>query len=602
MQFYWSWRKLPEFDRRSRKEYRQALWDAGLKPFRHRQVWAAMLVTSLLILLGFETLFGFLLNQSSNEGNWQDALFWVGILPVIFVPRLLYRHFYLKFLSSYISQVSFDPAGSWWKAFARSMLVAFVPFTLIIIGMLSIDWAINYYDEDLDPRFAAIKAWPDPIPESENGFIAFTGLMSPIDTSIFEAGRSYVTAANEAILKQTTVPSQSYALRYVGYAAKPKAIDPSKPPGKNAKSATSNPSAVFCEARKQVCWDILRQERNEVDKWLAANNVLFARYESLKTYPRWQHARLVDHSAPILAYSPLIQAQSLLQASAMRAIESGQVEQGLELLGNDIIFVRRMLAGNDVLIGKMTASVMLTRDLSLLAQTLQEHPNAVKKYRGGIEKMVEPLTVRQISVVDALKSENKYMLSAYDDENAFNALLSSDIYSESEQKPISLVGKWMEHHFKKNASLNMLINHAEKLAEMVDIHDVNLTTPIASAKFDEFNKKFNENYWWYFNQGGKIMLLVGQPSYNEYANRFFDLNALNNLVRLQLVLVANGVAANDVSAFLLTSDRSQWNPETGKPFEWDAKQKQVYFVPATHWFKDQSQIGGVSGRVGLSVH
>lgn len=590
MQFYWSWKNLPELKHRSGKEYRQILRSIGLKPFRHWQVWVAMLVASSLILLGLETLFGFLVNRTFKEDDWEIVF---GVLLVICVPCLLYRHIYLQFLGFYITRAPLEPAGSWGGALLKNTAIILVPFMLIPICVFSIDWAINYYDEDLDHSFATIKIWPEPILENENGYIAMAGLMASVDASPFDAGRTYVAAVNEAILKQATMPKQPEGLRIIDYAAKTKTLDPSRPFVKDVKSAQS----YFCVVGKQSCWNILRQERNEVDEWLAANKVFLARYESLKIYPRWQYPIPMNRSYTDLYYSPLVKGQSLLQAAAMRTIENGHIEQGLQMILADIVFVRRMLAGKDTMIGKLVASSMLARDIAFLAETLREYPNEAKRYLGLIEKMVEPLTAQQISVADAFRFELQFHISTFDDE-LFNVLLSSEIADASGKKPMFLIEKWVQHHFKKNATINWLTKNSERRTKCFEVDDVNITKP---ATFSEFDIVYIGNSWWHFNQVGKI---VGKQIYSPgsyiYKNVLFDLNAMNNLVRLQLMLIAKSVAINDVPIFLRASERSLWNPETGKPFEWDAKQKQIYFVPASDKFINMG-VGGAQGRVGVSI-
>lgn len=573
MQFYWSWKKLPEFQQRSKKEYWQAIWQVGLKPFRHWQVWGGLIPISAMILFGVETLIGVLLNQSLSLKT--DIFVMIGVLIIICASLLFYRHTYLQFLRCFISKVAFDPTASRWNAFVKSSAVIFVPFILVLLSMFSIDWIINSYDENLDPRFETMKTWLEPIPDSENGFVFMAGFMAPIDASPFESGRAYIAAANEAILKNTASPKNPEGLAYTEYNA-------------------STPN-VFCRADRQSCWNVLRQERDAVTKWLASNEVTLARYKSITKYPRWQNSILINYASPIPSYSGLTRGQSLLQAAAMNAIEQGYMEQGLKMIDDDILFVRRILAGKSGLLDKMIAVSMLSKDLTLLSETLQARPNEVRLHWKQIEKMVEPLSAEQISIVDAFKFGDQNRLSVFDGDVLTNLSKYNAEEIVGEQQYSFFVDKWLRHHLKKNSTINMLIKEDDRRNKFVEVLDVHVTRPIQVA---EFYDRANGLTWWHYNQVGKTIYFGLQ--FSEYVNRIFDVNALNNLVRLQLSMIAQGISSNNASAFISNSNQLILNPETGIPFEWDAKLEQIYFVPATNFYNN-AKIGGVPNRVGLSV-
>jgi len=575
MQFYWSWKKLPEFQQRSKNEYWQAIWQVGLKPFTHWQVWGGLILISAMILFGVETLFGLLLNQSFSLKT--EIFVTICLLIIICASLLFYRHTYLQFLRSFISKVAFDPTTSRWNAFVKSSVVIFVPFVLILLCMCSIDWIINSYDENINPRFEANKTSLEPIADSENSFIYMTGFMAPIDASPFKSGSAYIAAANEAILRKTTLPKNIEGLTYTEYNA-------------------STPN-IFCRADQESCWYILRQDRDAVTKWLASNKVMLARYKSITKYPRWQNSILINYASPIPSYSGLIRGQSLLQCAAMLAIERGHVELGLKMIGDDILFVRSMLEGKGMLIDKMIASSMLSRDLALLAETLQERPIEVSLHWKQIEKMVEPLTAEQVSLVEAFKFGDQKRLSVFDGDILNNLSKYNGNENVGKQQHTFLVNKWLQHHLKKNATINLLIKEDEMRNKFVEVHDVRVTRPIYST---EFNDRANGLTWWHYNQVGKTIYFGLQ--FSEYVNRLFDLNTFNNLVRLQLTIISQRIAPNNVTEFLSTTDRSLWNPEVVKPFEWDSKLEQIYFIPVSDSYKkNYSKIGGVRNRLGLSV-
>lgn len=574
MQIYLSRKKLPEFKGRSTDEIRQVMAQVGLKPFRHWQMWAVTLLSSLIMLLGADILIGHLFLESGGNNGWFDSsMHWAAAIVLLCLGAFVYVAVYHSILRTYVQQVSFKISASRWRAFIFDSLNSLMLVVLLIAGFVGSDWAINCYDEKPDPRIAALKSWPEPVPENENGFIAMVGMGAPVADLSGDDG----------------------PLKYVRYEL-PKVVG-------LHDSRNADLSTVFCKPGKQICWDIVRQEKGEIAAWLASNRKFLSRYQSLYKYPRWQFVLSDENVLIIPSHLQLLEGQSLLQASAMLAIEEGHVEQGLGMIGEDIHFARRMLGGKVELIGKMMASVMLSRDLFLLAETLQSRPKEAKPYLAQIEKMLEPLTPPELSLTDAFKFEEKSQIS-YFYQDGFNQQILlgklSDVWGvkRTPQPPSILDNLWL-NQIKRYSTANILVERWESLIKRIEVSDRNSTRPI---KDEDYPFQFG----WLgavHNMAGKTLILVDLPpgSTADYQNRMFDLNAVNKLVRLQVMMAAKGVQKSDVPAFLNSTDRSLWNPETGKPFEWDEKREQIYFIPATKFYSETYSAGGVQGRVGFEI-
>jgi len=592
MRLYWSLNKLPELRQRSWMERQQAVWQVGLKPFRHLQVWGAMLLTALVTLWALETLVGNVLwspalsASAANPLSWTFALLLAAAFTVTSLATLIFMHAYLKALRPYLGQVSFNRRGSALRALAGSTVINLAAPVLIVAIMTGLDLAINSLDASPDPRMAAITSWPEPIPASANGAIAAAGLMAPPGASPFDAGERWITATNDAARKHThDFPPVPDGLKYAAYLSKAQA-EAEKKGGKPVKPKAS---AQFCEIGSESCWKAVRQDPGAVNAWLGANQELLARYQALQKYPQWQYAISPGSmGVPIPPYQALIRGQSLFLASAMLAFDKKQAGKGLDMIGADLRFVRTFMAGEDTVIAKMVASAMLTRDLAVLAETLQERPGDLKPYWAQLENMLEPLTPRQVSPADAFRFEERWMASH----------AGADDFAQALGAPIALTWE-ARRHYRPNASANMMVEFWETAIRQTEVTGTSYTPPI--AKQDALSR-FEFSRWFGFmhNQTGKFLVLDGLPEYHDYANRLFDVNALNALVRLKLALAKNHVAAQDVPAFLKASGKTVWNPETGKPFEWDAARKQIYFVPAADITRRRYTLGsGVPGRVGL---
>lgn len=606
MQFYWSWKKLPELQGRTRKEYLQVMWQIGLKPYRHLQLWLVISAISLVALLIADAAMENIFFTPGREHSDPDNIYY-GLVASAILSGLLFGHVYYRNLRPYIRRVTFETPISWWGALMRGALVKLTSYTLFIIGLLAgmygIDWAINCLDVSPDPRIAALKNWPEPIPDKDNGFIAMAGMNALPEADAFEVGRAYVAARNGAALGHAASPQWPEGLKYVGYIGH---NDPAGPHGANEKSATPYPYEKFCGNRFESCWSILQNEHAETIVWLAANRQMLARYQSLQKYPRWQYAIAPDYMAVIPSYHVLIEGQRLHLASAMLEIERGQVGRGLGMIGDDIRFTRNILGSKETLVGKLIGMTLLTRDIALIAETLQARQREVRPYLAQIEKMLEPLSQAQISLADGFRYEEKNRVSMFerdDFRDKFNLETMTMSYDGTTTKRTfweRILDRWLAHDTRRYATANMLVDFWEGAIGRCGVQDITSTPPLTGS--DATGNMGSPMGWWApaLNNGGKFIFNSTGRAYHGYQNRTYDLNALNNLVRLRVMMAEKNVSPAGAQAYLNYTDRTLWNPETGKPFEWDEKRNQLYFHPAEPWFKDR-KIGGVEGRIGLSL-
>lgn len=572
MKVYFDSKRLPEFQQRSKHERYQALWQVGFIPYRHWQVWLGTVVSSLLLLLGFDAYLRLL-----RGSDMELAMGFLVVIAAIGLSLLLCLNVYFHYLRGYISQASFDPAAVGWKSSVKGTLPELMLVVLFFTGTFGIDWAINSVDENPDPRVVAVRAWPQPIPDEQNGYIAMAGMNAPAGTTPYDSGRVWLAAVNELNLKHALgkdYPKQPDGLKYVAFA--------------------DNPKKIFCAAEKESCWGRLGQSHGEVVTWLAANRELLAHYQTLKAYARWQET--IQHGSdetPIPTYAPLFHGQSLLQATAMLAVEQGRVAEGLGMIADDVRFIRQMLAEKNRTLGKEIGGVLLSRDLAWLLETLQVHSKEIKPYWSQIAKMVEPLTPQQISMADAFRFEAQQASSL---ENNYSRKINLD----DAWPPV--LQRWARLHEKENAYANLVIARWEKVIKLSEVTDANRTPPVLAEDFDRILSEKSGWTRWYYNQIGTYWSEnLTSSSYEKYVNHSFDLNALNTLVRLRVAMLEQGVKAGDVPSFLRRNAPSLWNPETGKPFELDEQRKQIYFVPIEARLREGTRIGGVPNRVGVSV-
>lgn len=560
-----------------------AIGQAGLQPFRHWQVWAALVLASLVLLWAIETIAGNLIWNEEVSASRTAYILWVAVpLMPLMAAGLFYRHIYLKALRPYIARVSFEKGVNWLAAI-KGLLTGLASVPLAICFMFLIDWTINSFDESQDPRIAALKNWPTPVLDAENGFIAAVGIEAPAGTDPFEAGRQWLARADEIVLshsKEDPMPPQG--LKFTEYSVKDESVKP----------APRTSGGIFCKPGTKSCLDIVSHQRTEIEAWLAKNRELLARYQSLYRYPQWQYT-ITPGMAILPRYSGLMQGQSLLHASALAALNRGQTDKAVDMLESDFRFARKMMGAKDALIGKMIASALFLRDLAVLSDVIAQRPHDLAPHWARIEKMLNPLTLDEVSLADTFRFEGKWGLG-HIEKLSFNpepGLNDNPIFATA----------WAQHHFKLNAMKRLQLDFTDRLVASVELKDPSYT-PAFAGESGNFGQDISRITGFMHNQMGTIASLSGSANYFWYANKAIDLNALNNLVHLQAVLARNRIPAQDVPAFLAASNKVLWNPETGKPFEWDAKSREIYFVPATEsWRKDFHLSGSTPGRIGITT-
>jgi hypothetical protein len=584
MPFFLTTKSISELSDRSWRERRLAISIIGLKPFRHWQVWAALTLTSFVLLWAIETIAGNLIWNKEVSATLTAYIVWATIPLVPFaVAGLIYQHTYLKALRRYITFVSFEQAPRL-GATLKGLLTGMASIPLAVCLMFAIDWTINSFDDSPDPRIATLMNWPAPVPDSENGYIASVSMEAPVGTNPFEAGRRWIARNDEIVLSHSGEnPNSPEGLIFTEYSAK-------DAPGKPVPRKLGG---IFCRPGAESCLDIAQREQAEIRAWLAANRELLVRYQSLHQYPQWQYP--TSPGMVILPrYSSLLRGQSLLHASALLALGNGQTGKAVEMIASDFRFVRRMMGAKDVLIGKMIAATLYLRDLAVLSDVIQRRPRELAPHWDRIEKMLGPLTINEVSTADTFRFEGKWGL-AHIERLSYHPNPELDDYPE-------FVAAWMRHHFKPNSVMNHQLDLMDRLAASVKLTDANYT-PIYRGNSVNPMQDISRVSGFMHNQLGKLSVITGSSTnYFSYANKLIDLNALNNLVHLQAALTRNRILAKDVPTFLAGNDMAQCNPETGKPFEWDGNEKEIYFIPATESYRKDLHLSGTTpGRMGIRM-
>ena len=567
MPFLLRLKNIPELRSSTWKTRCQVTLQAGFAPFRHVRVWLAFLLACFAMLWMVETVLGnFLLNEVLSAST-AAYIAWIALpLLIALCALLFFRHMYLATLRGYIDLSKLDPAAKGWTVSAKALLKSFALLPLLLLCMGLIDWTINSFDESPSPRIAQIESWPTPIPDEQNGFFAAIGLLAPPGVSPHQAGRDWITQAAALAMKE---PGKSMdpvkGLTFVNY---------EKITG-TGKPVNERSSINFCNRAKESCLAVVHNEKQHIKAWLAANQELLTRYRSLYQYRTWQYTTTAAITF-IPNYSQVINGLNLSLAEMLLTLDENQPEQAFRMLEADIRLARTLLGAQGPLIDKMVAVGIMNIDLEILAQIIRERPEMATRHWQAIDRMLQPLSREMVSMTDTLRFEQRWGITFLRTQSPGEAF-----YPDSN----ILLKIWANHHYKQVATLNLNIAFIDSVIQLSVLPESGPTHAMSkypAATFHDFNRLFG----FMRNLGGNLIFINPFFDPSAYVNKVLDLNALNNLIHLQLMLTKDGVATQDVPAYLAKVSAALQNPETGQPFEWDVKKGELYFRPYSESFKN----------------
>ena len=445
---------------------------------------------------------------------------------------------------------------------------------VLLIALLAFGalYAINLYEEELTPEAKALLASPaDPAPD-KNSYFLYLGLAAPAGKDAVDWGQRRIRA-----LKLTEDRSDAGSPEYAKLARDPAQKFPCR--------------AMFRSA--QDCVSLAQSRPAEISSWRAQHAEQLERYHRLRTYEVFEDAIYQTSSGPALpaiaAATPLHRA-TLMQVAAL--VEQGKAGEALRELQQEVTLHRRMLAGARTLGVKMDGADYLAHDILLLSLLLEERAAALAPLAAQVQQIAQPLSARELDLAPALRAEYasfaRYLLTPARWAGR-NPLAANPLVSD-------LPGRLF---YKPRATVNLLAANVPSMLELAKVPPAELArragelAATLTARTDLCCSPHNPV--------GRMMANVGTPAV--HLERVYDLEALIRLVNLQAQIVVKKVPLAQVPAFLAQSPADLVNPYTGKPMQFDAEKRQIYFpsnqLQSVAWFPER--FGQGSGRVAVRL-
>lgn len=413
-------------------------------------------------------------------------------------------------------------------------------FLLLVVLPLAVVIVINLFDDKLDP---ALAAYGEPravtVPEAENGYHAVLAMGAGDGADGHAYAKAWVAEARAAA-KENRLEKQ---------------VTP-----KRAKRAD------LCDTTRTSCLTVVRDKADGVKTQLEAYKEDLERYENLIAAKRYEE--VLDYPlravSGLPSYAPLMAAQRAYLLRAAQAAEAGDMEATLAAVEKDIAFQRVFLDNTRTLIGRMVAASAYLRDLSFVAELMQQRKADLTPYLPRLRDMLKPLSAASLKLGPALETEF-----------AMSKLLLRNPLVQIENTDVSLVERLgMTFFYKPNATTNLAYR---QIMEGIAIAEgpANMIKSASAARRQKESGMGLRDY--VDNPAGNILVRIAAPDFGEYGLRLHDLDGYNRLIGLWVEMAAAGVGTDDAGEFAAKSEPRFHDPYTQKPMRWDAAKKRLYY-------------------------
>ena len=245
---------------------------------------------------------------------------------------------------------------------------------IVVVAAAAIVVVINLFDESPTPAALALAEPPAAPPTTDNAYFALVGFSAPAGVDPAEDGKRRV-AEHDASARSTR-------LRFAGE--------------RRAACGTFDTVSVGDALAKVGALRALH----------AANGVLVERYVAIRKLPGFAITAVPGIMQPGPYFSDWSAVQQLLLCEALVDAQSGRAAQALSFIGDDLQFLRRMLAGNGNLLTEMIATAFAARDLHALSSLIATPGFPAEPNAAALRAMLAPLEMPGAGMARALASEH----------------------------------------------------------------------------------------------------------------------------------------------------------------------------------------------------
>lgn len=412
---------------------------------------------------------------------------------------------------------------------------------LLLTPVVLIASAVVYYqfDEALRPEVVAVlNHKPAPVPEEQNGYYPLLGLFAPADVAPRQKGLAIMAETKKRHEEKALAPWSVSDVRDA------QAISPKLG------------SLKVCEDNKvSHCLRDVRKNKAAYKTLVADNQLLLTRYREVHHHPEFQ-----ETTPHFFGYSDIIKMNRLAQSDIALKWDAKNYQQALTLLRNEHHFWRRVVSSEVSLLGRMIGLAILQRNLNLALELMSDCSDCIIDQTIMLD-ILTPTAPAELSVRKVFAYESRFI---YD-------ILNTGVMDIENDLPLGNVLSSLA--FKKNSAANKIVNIHDHVIRLSECPLEQYTSCYRECKkythreLDYLSLEFLDD------PVGKILAEITTPAYKDYVFAAIQHEALRRLVLAKYYLGKNAIKPDAIENYLQTHNQEFGNPVTGKPIEWDAKQR-----------------------------
>lgn len=322
----------------------------------------------------------------------------------------------------------------------------------------------------------------------------------------------------------------------------------------------------------QQCLSKLIKDQAKLEALFISNRVLLTRYSEIIKLSNF-NTPPAGIATPIPSFKIVLGLSRLRLSKAVFLINKGKVEEGLDLLQQEIIFAKRVLTGNKNLIDLSMAVRQILTTYHVVSELLDSPQLANQLNNPKLLVLLKPLTLQeQQALVNAFINERNLWLrelSMYSVEQAADILNIDRIATAIKETNFSPA-------YNRAATLNTVYKKFQPIIKMAKIslpqasdnYITNLKDQVIQPDLTvaEIYQQYGaENFI-----GGVLVDLVDPKNHqHHYIKRFYDVNNYLTLVNVKLQIKQVNITKEQVPSFLTTLGEKASNRYTKNPFIWD---------------------------------
>jgi len=439
---------------------------------------------------------------------------------------------------------------------------------LIALLLFAVVWAMNLRDEPLTPESQALLVPPpNPYAPEDNIYLALAGLDAPPGESVTAVGLARIERFN----RQVDLASREARPGTLGAAA-------TQDPGPRLEFRGD---LDFCEPLNRSVWSDAPAHGTDIAKLLADNAELYQRYVGLhRRQGFYETAHPSITSPPVyLSAAPI---RKLFLAEAVLRLRTGEPRAqraALADLTDDVRVWRAVLTGRGALISKMIAIAYLEGDYLVLADMIADPQAPVPLGAADADVVVPLFALGDWNIGSVFAEELRAEVATLEQLQRASVTgrrvperYSGDLLLQSWNRAENLAGA---HFFKLHATENQFARQAARLIGSAAANPAAFTAngrqPLGSPPVSAHPW----TVWLSYNPIGRILAAIPASALTGYAPRAWDGAALQRLVRLSYEIRRQGIEPAGIAAFLARHPEWSRHPGDGRPFLWDAKNREL---------------------------